>query len=222
MTDFPDHFVTVGESYGKRLFNNGTELYSFERENEQFDVVMAESGGCDGCYRPESDRDTYYHITVAYEIEAAVLPLIDNGWTLPEINANLATMALPEQLAILRERKSGFQLTTPDLLNNSEYKTVDDSLGREISRSGSLVVMMKSGIGEEFAVYETAEGRYIGCVMNVDENEIEWYEIEPHVGIESATKCWLDVGYDLVEYDEAAAVRINEHIQEAIFSKTEQ
>jgi hypothetical protein len=213
MTNLPDHFVTIADSYGKRLIEDGSRLYSFERGNEQFEVVMSASGGCDGRYRPGKGRDTYWHITVTYEIEAAVLPLLRDGWTLPEVDSELSELALQDQLAILRERKSGIRLTTPDLTNNDEFQQLKAEVGREKSRSGSLIVLMRSESGEEFAVYETTDSRYVGCVMDVDAESIEWYQIEPLVGIESATKCWLDTGYDLVEYDDAAAARVNEQIR---------
>lgn len=222
MTNFPDYFVDVADSYGRQLIEDGADLYVFERgDDEQFKIVMSGSGGCDGRYRSRSGV-TYYHITIAYEVEAAVIPLIDDGWTFPEVDAILHTLPLQDQLAILHEHKAGTRtnLTTPDLADNREFSPLKAKIGREKSRSGDLIVLMRNEIGEEIAVYETVDNQFVGCVMDINAEEITWYEIEPLGGVESAMMCWLDVGYELVEYNEEAAVRIAEQIREATFSKS--
>lgn len=144
-----------------------------------------------------------------------MLPLIASGWKLPEIDATLSELALQDQLAILREQKAGLTLTTPDLISHEEYRPMRADIGQAKSRSGDLVVMMQNKTGEEFAVYETVNGEFVCCVMDVDAQEIEWYGLEPTAGIESSTLCWLETGYELLEYDEEATERINEQIRKA-------
>jgi hypothetical protein len=214
-TDFPDYFVEIADSYGQQLIEGGISLYTFRREDETLDVVMSESGGCDARYRPAQGHETYYHVTVSYEIEGAMAPLIDDGWELPEIDATLREIALQDRLAILREQKAGLTLTTPDLVTHDEYRPLRAEIGRKKSRSGELIVMMQNEAGEEFAVYETVDGEFVSCVIGINAQQIEWYEIEPYGGIESATVCWLETGYELVKYDEEATQRISERIRKA-------